>query len=242
MEDYALAGKYREDLFLYVVSISCGQCLFLPHTSILPDKLHFLQIHTSQTLCSISIHDGANNDNKESSDKLIISLVICHEGLIILILYKTLPLSRTKTQGFYGVKHSAPSLVIIFYFLGYYTNSWKETEGKVNDLSSLDHHCLCMSPFLCPSVKAPMRTQSYLSQWSPYLVSTPLLPMILKPLFSLKRVCPVPVRGEEQIVDEDRKPFISQRKRGFTRTQPLCPCFALPCSLVQNQVCKENAL
>lgn len=50
---------------------------------------------------------------------------------------------------------------------------------------------------LGPSVKAPLRSRSL---WSPYLLTVSLLLMILKPLFSLKRVCPVTVRREQYIV------------------------------------------
>lgn len=85
------------------------------------------------------------------------------------------------------------SSVIIFSSLGYRTNN----EGAVNDLSSLGHHCLCMPLSLGPSVKAPPRADCYLSLWSPYLLTVSLLLMIVKPLFSLKRVCPVPVRREQ---------------------------------------------
>lgn len=51
---------------------------------------------------------------------------------------------------------------------------------------------------LSASVKAQQRADSYHSLWYPYLLTTSLLMMILKPLFSLNRVCPVPVSREEK--------------------------------------------
>lgn len=48
------------------------------------------------------------------------------------------------------------------------------------------------------SVKAQQRADSYHSLWYPYLLTASLLMMILKPLFSLKRVWLVPVGREEK--------------------------------------------
>lgn len=50
-------------------------------------------------------------------------------------------------------------------------------------------------PTPCPS--ALRRADSLRSLWSPYLLTMSLPLMTLKPLFSLKRVCLVPVSGEE---------------------------------------------
>lgn len=122
------------------------------------------------------------------------------------------PTFQDTTQGHCSLQHSisiAISRGVIFYFWGgYYTNSWTEGVRKaLIDLSGLGHHCLCMPLFLGSSVKAPLRADCYLSLWSPYLFTTSLLLMILKPLFSLKRVCPVPVKREQQM-QKDRDLFI----------------------------------
>lgn len=115
-----------------------------------------------------------------------------------LYLVQNTPSFMDKTQGLCSFQCSSQSSVWSSFPLATTQTTSERGRGLAeNDLSSLGHHCLCMPLSLVPSVKAPLRADRYLSLWSPYLLTVSLLLMILKPLFILKRVWPVPVKREQ---------------------------------------------
>lgn len=174
--------------------------LYVAHSSILIGYFH--QAQTAISLLSLlsrhcvlswimTMLIMANMDSMWQVNNNLTDL-ICRSHNLYLV--QNIPAFWDKTQGLCSFQHFKSIFrVIIISSMGYHTNNRGRGGG---DLSSLDHHCLCMSLSLGPSVKAPLRAVGYLSLWSPYLLIVSLLLMILKPLFSLKRVWPVPRREQ----------------------------------------------
>lgn len=117
------------------------------------------------------------------------------------------------------------SCVTLFSNFGYETNN---PRGRARAISTLGHLCLCMALSLGPSV-------SCLSHRSPYLLAVSLLLMILKPLFSLKRVWPVPVGREQQSNNTENNTSSpgSLQVFGETRHLPLLAQLATHVGLVK---------